>query len=109
MAGSASMARVISAAKISRSTVSAWPAGNPRARRDLADQQRAQPAQFFFQQPGRAILLFALEGIAADQFGQIAGLVGRRLPQRAHFVKHRSASGARHLPRRLASRPARRR
>ena len=77
--------------------------GDAGARRDLADQQRAQAAQFFFQQPGRAIFLFALERIAAHQLGQVAGLVRRRLPQRAHFVKHRASAGARHLPRRLAS------
>ena len=82
--GCAAMARVTSAENISRSTVSAWPPGT-RARAAALQDERSEPAQFLFQQPGSGAFLFGLQGITANQFGQPVRLVGRRWGARAAF------------------------
>ena len=52
-----------------------------------AQEQRIEPPQFFFQEPGRGAFLVRLERVAADQFGQAVGLMRRRLTGRAHLVE----------------------
>ncbi len=71
-----------------------------------AQQQRIQPAQFFFEQPGRGVFGFALQRIAANQFRQPVRFVRGRGAHRAHFRQHAIVAGARNLPGRLATRQA---
>ncbi len=60
--------------------------GHPRLIRD-GEQERAEPAQLVLEQAVRVAEVGGLEGVAADELGQAAGLVGRRGHRRAHLVE----------------------
>ena len=67
-----------------------------RAIRQL-QQKRIQAPQLLFEKPGRGTFLLGLEGIAADQLGQQARLMGGRRVGRPHLMQDDLAPGARRL------------
>ncbi len=100
--GCASSARVTSAAKPSRSTASAPPAGSLLASAARHDQ-RGGAAHLLVQQPdGVGLPFVGAEGVRADQLGEGAGLMRLGLAVRA---ASRAARPARRLAR--AARPPR--
>ena len=103
MAGSNSISRVTSAAKRSRSTVRAWPAGT-RVRAAVSTSSDPRRRSSSFSSHGALDSLLRLERIAANQFRERCGLVRRRLPCRPHLVKDRASSRASDLPGRFAAR-----
>src|SRR5439155_10202386 len=57
----------------------------------------------FFQSPGSGVLAVGFEGIRADQFGEVAGLIRWRRTHWPHFQYLDRKAAARNLPRRLGS------
>ena len=48
-------------------------------------QERAGAAHLLFEQPGRCVFAFTLEGVGADEFGKVGGLVSFGGAEGAHF------------------------
>ena len=48
-------------------------------------QKRVGAAHLLLQQPGRGVFGFGLEGVGADELGEVGGLVGFGGAQRAHL------------------------
>ena len=67
-------------------------------------QQRAQAAQFLFEEPRRGGFELRFERVAAHQFGQAAGLMRRRAARGTHLMKHRAQTAPGDLPCRLGAR-----
>ena len=62
------------------------------------EEQRIEPAEFLFEEPWGGGFAFALERVAADEFGKAPGLVRRRGAHGAHFVEDARNTAAGDLP-----------
>ncbi len=67
-----------------RSTARAWPAGTAEASA-AAQQETVSAAHLLLQQPGRGVLGLGLEGVGADELGEVGGLVRFGGANRAHL------------------------
>ena len=98
ISGSPSSAAVIAAAKPSRSTASAPPAGTLLASAARM-HQRSKPAHFGMQEAdGAAVRVVGAERIRADELGELPGLVRGSRTHRPHLVQHHGHATARDLP-----------
>ena len=70
-------------------------------------QQRSRAPHFLFQQPGRGILGIRLQGVRADQFGEIGSLMRRCRPHGAHLEEFDGNTSPSALPRRFRPRQTR--
>ena len=104
ISGSDSMARVTSAAKISRSTVSACPPGTrARSARRISRESSRRSSSFSShdaEAPGRISANCCTPVLPAGPSD------ARRPPHRPHFVQNGMQARARHLPRGLRARQA---
>ena len=74
-----------------------------------AHDDRAEPAHFFLEQPDGVLERVAAERVAADELGEMVGLVDERRPHGPHLVQRRPGRRARPPARRLRSPRDRRR
>ncbi|OQC34704.1 MAG: hypothetical protein BWX64_02735 [Acidobacteria bacterium ADurb.Bin051] len=74
------------------------PAGRHRRGAGGADDERAEPFHLPLEQPGGVVGVVAPQRVAADELGEIAGLVGRRRAFRTHLVEHHRHPAAGELP-----------
>ncbi len=86
MRGWAAMRAATRAEKSSRSTARAWPAGRRVA---SASWRRKEPARrhLLLEEPGGGVLGLRLEGVGADELGEVGGLVGLGGAIRTHLVE----------------------
>ena len=68
-----------------------------------AHDDRAEPPHLLFEQADGVIELVAAEGVAADELGELVGLVDGRRPHRPHLVENDPYAGGGGLPGCLAA------
>ena len=76
-----------------RSTARAWPAGTAEASA-AARRKEFGAAHLLLQQPGRGVFGLGLEGVGADELGEVGGLVRFGGAQWAHLGERDVAAGA---------------
>ena len=62
------------------------------------EEERIEAAEFLLEEPGRGGFGLALEGVAADEFGEAVGLVRGGGAQGTHFVEDAGDAAAGDLP-----------
>ena len=68
------------------------------------DDERTHAAHFIMQEAnGVVIAIVGTEGVGADEFGAVAGLMCFGFAHRAHFMQRDDNAGFRQLPCRLAA------
>ncbi len=72
--------------KSSRSTARAWPAGTAVASASL-EEEGVGEAHLLLEEPGGGVEGLGLEGVGADELGEVGGLVGLGGAMRAHLVE----------------------
>lgn len=68
-----------------------------------ANDQRAETPQFLLEQPGGAVAAQGPEAVAADQFSELAAVVGRRANNRTHLNKPHTQTSRCDLPGRFSA------
>ena len=100
--GSDSTASVMRRANRPRSTARALPAGT-FDRVGHPHHERAQAPHLLLEEARGLVEGVAAEAVRADELGEVAGLVDRRLPRRAHLEEVDADAPAGELPRGLAA------
>ena len=67
-----------------RSTARAWPAGTAEASA-ACEEEGAGAAHLLLEEPGGGVFGFAFEGVGADKFGEVGGLVSLGGAEGAHL------------------------